>query len=49
MTGMPAWGYTHDDETLWSMVAFLQRLPKLSPTEFEQLTRQSPSTHQEAQ
>ena len=49
MTGMPAWGYTHDDETLWSMVAFLQRLPKLSPTEFEQLTRQSPSTHQDAQ
>ncbi|KPU95694.1 hypothetical protein APR50_09760 [Variovorax paradoxus] len=49
MTGMPAWGRTHDDQTLWSMVAFLQRMPKLSPAEFEQLARQSPSTHQEAQ
>lgn len=49
MTGMPAWGRTHDDQTLWSMVAFLQRLPELSPAEFEQLTGPSPRTHQEAQ
>jgi mono/diheme cytochrome c family protein len=26
MTGMPAWGLTHDDERIWSMVAFLQKL-----------------------
>lgn len=28
-TGMPAWGASHDDETLWSLVAFLQRRPTL--------------------
>jgi mono/diheme cytochrome c family protein len=28
MTGMPAWGVTHDDETLWSIVAFLRKLPE---------------------
>jgi len=31
MTGMPAWGATHDDHSIWAMVAFLHRLPKLSP------------------
>jgi mono/diheme cytochrome c family protein len=49
MTGMPAWGSTHDDQALWSMVAFLQRLPKLSSAEFKQLTEQSSGTHQETQ
>ncbi len=49
MTGMPAWGSTHDDQALWSMVAFLRRLPELSPAEFERLSEQSPSPHQEAQ
>jgi mono/diheme cytochrome c family protein len=30
MSGMPAWGLTHDDQRIWSMVAFLQKLPSLS-------------------
>jgi mono/diheme cytochrome c family protein len=29
MSGMPAWGVTHDDESLWGLVAFLQQLPAL--------------------
>lgn len=37
MTGMPAWGLTHDDETIWSVVAFLQKLPGLSPAEYHEL------------
>ena len=37
MTGMPAWGITHDDETLWSIVAFLQKLPGMSEEEFDSL------------
>jgi mono/diheme cytochrome c family protein/ketosteroid isomerase-like protein len=37
MTGMPAWGLTHDDERIWSMVAFLQELPKLSPDKYKEL------------
>lgn len=29
MTGMPAWGASHDDASLWPVVAFLTRLPEL--------------------
>lgn len=37
MTGMPAWGRSHDDDTLWDVVAFLQRLPGLSQAEYEEM------------
>lgn len=40
MTGMPAWGVTHDDRSVWGMVAFLQRLPTLSRPEYEALVAQ---------
>jgi mono/diheme cytochrome c family protein len=30
MSGMPAWGVGHDDATLWSIVAFVNKLPGLS-------------------
>lgn len=35
MTGMPAWGVTHSDEEIWNMVAFLQKLPSLSPAQYK--------------
>ena len=38
MTGMPGLGPTHSDEDLWAIVAFLDRLPVLSPEEYEQMT-----------
>lgn len=34
MTGMPAFGPTHTEEELWSIVAFLRRLPKVKPAEY---------------
>lgn len=37
-SGMPAWGSGHDDERIWNMVAFLQRLPDLSPVQYQILT-----------
>ncbi|MFU8817441.1 MAG: c-type cytochrome [Pseudomonadales bacterium] len=37
MTGMPAWGVTHDDDELWSIVAFMERLPQLTVEQFQQL------------
>jgi len=37
-SGMPAWGPTHDDERIWNMVAFLIRLPDLSPDQYQILT-----------
>jgi hypothetical protein len=42
MTGMPAWGVTHDDDTLWSIVAFLQKLP-MSENEYDRLESQGGS------
>lgn len=37
-SGMPAWGPGHDDERIWNMVAFLKRLPELSPDQYQILT-----------
>ena len=47
MSGMPAWGVTHDDELLWDVVAFLQELPKLQPDQYETLVKSSAKTHEE--
>lgn len=38
MTGMPAWGATHDDQRMWAMVAFIRRLPDLTPAQYQILT-----------
>lgn len=37
MTGMPAFGPTHTDDRLWDLVAFLRKLPSLSPAEYRAL------------
>jgi len=41
MTGMPAFGVTHSDDEIWAIVAFLNRLPKLSPQEYQALVQQA--------
>lgn len=46
MTGMPAWGVTHDDEMLWDVVAFLRKLPELSADQYQVLVKSAP-THDE--
>lgn len=38
MSAMPAWGATHDDRRMWAMVAFLQKLPQLTPAQYQILT-----------
>lgn len=40
MTGMPAWGTSHDDQMIWAMVAFLERLPAMTPAEYQTLEKQ---------
>jgi len=37
MTGMPAWGATHDDDALWPVVAFMTRLPELDEAGYQQM------------
>jgi mono/diheme cytochrome c family protein len=47
MTGMPAWGVTHDDELLWDVVAFLRKLPELTADQYQALVKSAPKTHGE--
>ncbi len=35
MTGMPAWGPTHGEEELWSIVAFLKMFPTMPAAEYQ--------------
>ena len=37
MTGMPAWGATHDDEALWPVVALMTELPHLDAARYRAL------------
>lgn len=37
-SGMPAWGPGHDDDRIWNMVAFLDRLPALTPEQYQILS-----------
>jgi mono/diheme cytochrome c family protein len=46
MTGMPAWGVSHDDATLWSIVAFLKALPTLTAAQYAQMTAHSAEAHE---
>ena len=41
MTGMPAFGPTHDDRAIWDIVAFLQRARDLSPQAYRELMSQA--------
>ncbi len=42
MSAMPAWGVSHDDATIWSMVAFLQKLPAMSPEQYKDMVAKAP-------
>jgi len=41
MTGMPAFGPTHDDERLWNIVAFVRRLSKTTPEQYRRLEQET--------
>ena len=42
MSAMPAWGVSHDDGTLWSMVAFLEKLPDMTPAQYRAIVAKAP-------
>lgn len=42
MSGMPAWGVGHDDATIWSIVAFVGKLPGLSAEHYKEMVARSP-------
>lgn len=37
MTAMPAWGLTHSDQEIWNIVAFVEKLPNMSPQQYHAL------------
>lgn len=37
MTGMPAFGPTHADERIWTIVAFVQQLSSISPEQYKSM------------
>jgi len=37
MSAMPAWGTTHDDQAIWGMVAFVKKLPGMTPQQYQAL------------
>jgi mono/diheme cytochrome c family protein len=39
MSAMPAWGKTLDDETIWNVVAFVRKMPDMTPETYQELTR----------
>lgn len=38
MSGMPAWGASHDDRSIWALVAFLRKLPALDAAAYGAMT-----------
>ena len=47
LSAMPAWGKTHPDPLIWDMVAFLKKLPAMSPTQFKASIAAAPADHDE--
>jgi len=39
MTGMPAFGRTHDEEQLWGIVSIVEEIPRMSPEQYRQLVK----------
>ncbi len=49
MSAMPAWGKTHDDHRIWGIVAFLQKLPEITPDQYQALVSASDENHHHQQ
>jgi mono/diheme cytochrome c family protein len=39
MTGMPAWGPTHSDDKIWAIAAFVEKLPGITPAQYQALKK----------
>jgi mono/diheme cytochrome c family protein len=41
MTGMPAFGPTHDDQTIWNIIAFVRQLPNMTGEQYQRFADES--------
>lgn len=42
MSAMPAWGKSLDDATIWDLVAFVRKLPAMTPEQYRRLAQRRP-------
>lgn len=47
LSAMPSWGKTHPDPLIWDMVAFVRKLPGMTPEEYKRLVASAPADHDE--
>lgn len=47
LSAMPAWGKTHPDPLIWDMVAFIRKLPGMTPEQYKRLVASAPADHDE--
>jgi mono/diheme cytochrome c family protein len=40
-TGMPSFGKTHDDNEVWSIVAFIEKLPGMTAEQYQQIKQKA--------
>jgi mono/diheme cytochrome c family protein len=40
MSAMPSWGKTLDDSAIWDVVAFVRKLPDMTPETYQQLSQE---------
>ena len=45
MTGMPAWGISHSDESIWALVSLIRQLPDLDEKKYSQLVAKYGGSH----
>ena len=41
MTGMPSFGVTHSDDEIWDIVAFVRKMGKLTPQQYQAMVQQA--------
>jgi mono/diheme cytochrome c family protein len=41
MTGMPSFGVTHNDDEIWDIVAFVRKMGKLTPQQYQAMVQQA--------
>jgi mono/diheme cytochrome c family protein len=39
MSAMPAWGKTLDDDAIWNIVAFIRKMPDMTPDSYQRLSQ----------
>ena len=42
LSAMPAWSFSHDNVTIWDMVAFIEKLPGMTPAEYKAMVAKAP-------